>query len=942
MKNFTLFILFLLAVGKTVGQVPVAGQVTDYNGNSLEDVEIRLLPLGVLDFSSASGEFSFSRIKSGKYTIIARRLGYQDYNRTITVGETAINNLIIQMDDDPLELSGVVVTGTFTSESKLRASSSISTIGTQQIQQQAAIGTADLLRAVPSVFTDASAGEVFTRVYSRGISASAEDDIGWYYVGLQEDGLPVTLINNTFYGPDFFHRVDLTVQRLEAVRGGISTITGTNTPGAIFNFISKTGGPKNTGQVALTSALQGENNTMIRADFNTGGPLFNQTWSYNVGGFYRSDQGVRNVDYNWSQGGQVKFNLIKKNSNGLFKLYGKYLNDKVNRFTGLPAVDWNEPEAAFGFDFNTTALMLPEVESSLPDGRNIENDPNAFLTYNPANGIRTKDLAAGLDIIQSFADWTVRNNFKFTTKETDWQTTIANQRLGLESFLPYFLSGAESPFGGNVIFKEVNTGNTLARVNNLGAANVFRGLPPSFEYLEGRLPNDALMGIAPWKRLDEVDEWMNQLSLSKSFRNHKLTFGTFIGSANIDAYTQASYAYATYEAEPRLLQVSIEDPNSPNQQLSDENGLSGYGGLLYRNGTARTNQFALFVREEWTIRDILTIDIGARYERINHNGNKDRFGPLNRDGGLDNDLMTAFDNGILVKTGTDDFDFTYDYLSYSIGTNYLVDDQISLFARFSKGNKAPELNYYFNNFANIPIDRAGNVQNILQMEGGLKLNRRTFSLLATAFWSRLGNIPFSEFVFDEDDGQLFFTPVQFNTTNTFGVEVEGLYAPSGIFNLNFSATLQNPEATKFTIYNAAGTADTDDDFIEDYSGKTLPHTPGIMLNVTPEIRKEFWYAYATWRFMSEREANFANAFSLPTFSVFNVGGGMEIWDDLNVSLIINNIFNGKGLMNFFGPNEFGSNANAATMEFIEANPDASFVVFPINPRMLQLRIAYGF
>ena len=717
----------------------------------------------------------------------------------------------------------------------------------------------------------------------------------------------------------------------------------------LFNFISKTGGNSFEGAFVGTSAIKGDGNLMYRGDINTSGRLFNDRWSYNIGGFYRIDDGVRNLDYKWSQGGQMKFNLVKTNQLGIFKLYGKYLNDRVNRYNGLPAQNWADPEAAFGFNFSNTALMLPEVDGEFPDGRNISRDPNATLEYNPENGIQTKDISIGLDVVQSLDnDWTFHNNFKISSKKADWQTTIANQPMALDNFLPYLLSGSESPFGGNIVFREVENGNILARVNNLGAANAFLGLPTSFEYLEGKLPNDALMGIAPWKRLDDVNEWMNQLSISKTFLNHRLTVGGFIGMSDFDAFTQASYAYATYEEQPRLLSVTMEEPNTPIASLSDENGLSNYGGLLYRNGSVRTSQLALFAREEWTIQEILTIDLSARFESISHKGSRYRFDTIDKEGGVDGDLKTAYDNGLLVKNGKDDFNFTYDYTSFSIGTNFLLDEQISLFARVSNGHKAPELDYYFNNFtdgfsASTEIDRKGDVQNIFQVEGGIKLNRRKFNLLTTAFWSRLENIPFSQFVFDQQNGQIFFTDLQLNTTNTFGLEVEGLYAPTGFFNLRFTTTLQSPEATKFTVYNVGeDTGSRDDDTVEDFSGKTLPNNPGIMAELTPMYIKEHWNAFLTWRYMGERKANIANAFSLPDFHVFNLGGNLSIGKSLNLSLIINNVFNSKGLMNFFGPNEFGSNANAATFDFVQNNPDATFVVFPINPRVVQLSVGYSF
>ena len=68
---------------------------------------------------------------------------------------------------DPLELDGIIVTGIFTERSKLESAVAITTLSQADMQMRAARGTADLLKAIPGTFTDASAGEVFTRVYSR-------------------------------------------------------------------------------------------------------------------------------------------------------------------------------------------------------------------------------------------------------------------------------------------------------------------------------------------------------------------------------------------------------------------------------------------------------------------------------------------------------------------------------------------------------------------------------------------------------------------------------------------------------------------------------------------------------------------------------------------------------------------------------------------------------
>ena len=93
--------------------------------------------------------------------------------------------------------------------------------------------------------------------------------------------------------------------------------------------------------------------------------------------------------------------------------------------------------------------------------------------------------------------------------------------------------------------------------------------------------------------------------------------------------------------------------------------------------------------------------------------------------------------------------------------------------------------------------------------------------------------------------------------------------------------------------------------------------------------------------MGNRYGNVSNGFKLPSYSVFNAGVGYSLSTNLSVSLIVNNLFNSKGLANFFGANTFGANANGATPEYIAANPNASFVVFPILQRSALLKINYS-
>lgn len=132
----------------------------------------------------------------------------------------------------------IVVTGVFSAKSIENAPISISAVTAEELSQQIANSSADLIRNVPGVFVNSSLGEIRNVVFSRGVSANSLDgDGGYYYVSMQEDGLPVEPITSGNFGPDYFSRPDIMLDRLEGLRGGTATVTGNNAPGGIFNYI---------------------------------------------------------------------------------------------------------------------------------------------------------------------------------------------------------------------------------------------------------------------------------------------------------------------------------------------------------------------------------------------------------------------------------------------------------------------------------------------------------------------------------------------------------------------------------------------------------------------------------------------------------------------------------------------------------------------------------
>ena len=843
---------------------------------------------------------------------------------------------------DPLLLKEVVISD-FGEEEKMIDPIAISSIrNPADFQLQ---GVASTLTNVPGMFVDASVGEVFTRVFARGVSLSAEDDIGWFYMSLQEDGLPLTAVQYNQFAPDFFMRPDVSHARLEVIRGGKSSILAPSGPGGIVNYITEDFPQSYSTHDRITLGIYDNGRPFLRTEGYFGAPIGSSNWSYSSSYLYRLDRGPRDLDYKMNNGGQFKINLQNRLKKGLFTIRLKWLDDKVNRYTGVAAVNWDMPTPAFGQDFQRTSLLPPGIENgTLPDARNLSNSlSTSNLEYDPANGIQAKEYSAQLGLDLYLGEWRLQNKMKYSAKSLNWQTAIGGQPLSLDNFITYFISGDQFPLG-SVSFTDVETGQNLATVNNQGAFAVFQGLPPSFQYQQGSLPNDAILGSGAWYKDDQLNEWMNQLTLRRSFEDVDLTFGSFLSRSSVDVFTNASFIYATYEPRPRLLSVNLESDQSPPRSLSDQNGLSNFGGLLFEKGDITAGQASFFADANILLTDKLLFNGGVRFERISHDGSKDRSAPADLgEGGLDGNPLTTYDQGVLTSAGMDQFDFTYQHLSYSVALEYGILNDLVAFSRYSLGNKAPELNYYLNNFSNqeLPSDPPP-TQKIRQFEVGLKSKGVDYSIATTLFASKLSNVGYSNFVFDSDVNQIFYTPTQFNSSNTVGLELEWGLSMTNEIKLLGSATFQNPKLSNFSIYNANETIDQSDDQIVNFDNNQIPHNPKFLVNLELVYDKDSWHFGVNANHVGKRYGNLENAFILPAYTTLGTDLGYAISNQFSVGLRVRNLFNSAGLANFFGPNQFGSNSDAASAEFIQNNPDASFVVFPIMPRIFYLSIDYTF
>jgi iron complex outermembrane receptor protein len=219
--------------GQDTGQTgTIAGKVVDERGGAVSGAQVFLTRPAIGTLTRPDGGYTLTRVPVGPQSLHVRMLGFRPDSASVTVtaGQQASQDFTLTRD--PLQLEALVVTGTQSPRMNLDASVAVTTLTATEVQSAAPRSTTEMLRYVPG-FTrvESSGGEVNENISIRGI-------LGVEYVAFLEDGLPVFPTMHTFFmNADNLFRFDTNIERLEVVRGGSSPLFGSNTPGAIVNFI---------------------------------------------------------------------------------------------------------------------------------------------------------------------------------------------------------------------------------------------------------------------------------------------------------------------------------------------------------------------------------------------------------------------------------------------------------------------------------------------------------------------------------------------------------------------------------------------------------------------------------------------------------------------------------------------------------------------------------
>ena len=860
----------------------VSGRVLDERGAGIAGAQVFLITPPIGTQTGTDGNYSLQRVPAGTHTLRVRMLGYRPDSVSITVAAGATASQDFTLSRDPLQLQEMVVTGTQSPRQNLAASVAVTTLSAEEVEQASPRSTTEMLRYVPG-FTrvESSGGEVNQNIAMRGI-------LGVEYVMFMEDGMPVFPTMHTFFmNADNLFRFDTNIERMEVVRGGASALFGSNTPGAIINFINKTGADRFGGTTRVTGGTQ----EYARYDLNANGPL-GEEWRFNVGGFYRYDHGVRDPGFTGIRGGQLKANLTRQLDNGYIRASVKHINDRNQFILPLPFTNPDDPEYVEGFSnygaMNTAEALGLQVPT--PDG-------NLRLPLD--NGLRTEATWFTVDAAFDLADdWRIQNTAQVMQNDQEWNALLGNNLVTASDYL----AGLGLPAG---------TTSRLVYTNQLdGFGN--------------RLPYDnpnglvALAGL--WHVNKPISAIHDQFQIRRQFGRHSLAAGAYLAHYTQDNTWNFTDMLTDVRDNPRILDVVTATGGVEDTLVTS----AGFRSFLsnYVNGTGETNVVSGVVGGEIQLTDQLRADLGVRVEYNNYVQSSENVVPTD----LDGDPATRFNN---IEFGNNTFrHFSHDVTDWaaSLGLNYIVNDNLGVYAAGSRGYKMPALDELLEAQSQNQVDLF-DAREVQSVEAGVKAQLGRVAFTVNGFYTDLANV-ISQGAELDSQGRTVWVIRASPDNRSFGAELEAIVSPVPGLQLQGSATVLQAEL--------GGGVDT----LENLKGARLGNVPKHLGNIAAtfsppnfsDLRLLADFHWVGSRFVEgplTRPLE-GDAAELPAYGYFNFGASLAIpGAGVRLHADLLNAFQSKGLE--------------------EGNPRLTgvgvlpfFVARPLLPRRLLVGISYDF
>jgi outer membrane receptor protein involved in Fe transport len=747
------------------------------------------------------------------------------------------------------EIQQVVVTGVASARGvrKVDSAFSITTANEEQLKQASPSSTADIMKIVPGVYAESTGGQSGANIEVRGFPSGSDSP----FVSVQMMGNPIfpppTL--SFFEGSSAF-RLDDTVERVEVLRGGPSTIWSNGQPGATMNFILKEGTDTPEGTVRFTTGT----GSLRRVDMYYGGKI-SDGWYGSVGGFYRKTDGVRDAGFPADDGHQITATLTRNLDQGKLTLYARSTDDKNAFYTGVPLISSNGGRtiSAFpGFDPLTGTLMSGEMRNFT-----IEAGPGRTLNKDLGDGRGLKANVFGANFDQKIGDWSISN--KFNRFDGDLNTIAmftGNNPLSMTDYINAAITSANSNPAVVAAAGGLATSGTASYVKGGAVAG-----------------NQQVVQAGLWAVEKKLKSFTDELRVSKEiFKGNTITVGGYFADySSHDIWFLGNSHLMTAVPQASLINVTLN-----NGVVVSKNGTDGpvnYAPVASYDG----RNTAGFISDEWQITDKIKMDAGIRHEKQKISGTISNLAS----GDTDNNPLTVYNNGTSMTTGSNTYLSRSDSAnSFTIGGNYKLAKDSSVFVRANRGHTFVS----FDDIRGAGNQKDANDSNLLptpkisQYEIGFKTATQLYTAYINAFHTQFDGIAFTQIL---SNGQELRS-VSGSKGN--GVEFEVAVRPIENLQLQLTGDYQKSE-----YKDNPATA-----------GKVVQRQPKLQFRFTPTYRIPFGDGhsaklYATYTSIGERWADQANQQYLPSYRTIDAGVLFSLGEKIEVRLAGTNLNNELGL-----------------------------------------------
>lgn len=759
------------------------------------------------------------------------------------------------------EVETVIVTGNSGKKTKMAASVSTSDIGEDSPILVVSRSVAEIIKFIPGVHSENSGGDGNANISIRGLPITSG---GAKYLQLWEDGLPVFEVGDfAFANADIYMRYDSNIDHVQSIRGGSSAILASNSPGGVINFLSKTG-KEGGGSIALSKGLTYDN-TRVDAEV---GRNFGNGWYGHIGGFYRTGEGVRKAGYDAEKGGQLKGNLTHEFDGGFVRVNFKYLNDHVIGYMPTPML-------VSGTNSNPTFSAIPgynpyrdSLQSIYTDTISTTDTNGNIVQRSLSDGMHAKVAQAGLET--EFAvggGWTVSDRFKIAS------TTGAFR-------VPFPASAG-----------------TQANVGGWGADNfnAFFGTsgPLTYKYATGPRAGNALdagtsLAVAHTfnEDINNAGYLVNNMDLSKKFEIANGTLDVHGGWYHSQQNMAQFQSWPTYLTSVEGKDTAYVDVYSNGAKISN-GGLLSYAALEwgdcctghYYDITTKTEAF--YLDTSYKIGKF-TYDLGVRRDNARTTGQQtfgQRFIVKDLNG---NGIIEPTERRVPVSDASAmiPVDFQAGSTSYTAAVNYIIDPNMALFARTSKGARANAERLLggrvFSTTAN--GQRVGDandadiVNEVYINEAGFKYKQGPIATYVTIFRAKTSEL-LSE---DHASGILYNAGY-----DSKGIEFEGNYRRGG-FSVSGNATYTKSRITKH-------------DLDPSYVGKIPQRQADWIYSIMPSYSTDNFTIGASLVGTTKSYFRNENVLVIPAYQTVNAFAEYRLSERASVSVDFNNVFNKIGI-----------------------------------------------